>query len=275
MARARPRERSPGERAVREHAHALIDAERDHLALLLAVQEVVVILHRCEARPAVPLGGRLRLGELPRRHGAGAQIASLAGPDDIVQRLHRLLDRGFGIPAMHLVEVDVIHLETPERGVDRREHVLAREAATVGAGRRRIEDLGRDHHLVARDQSAQHPPGDDLARATRIHVGGVEERDAALERATHDRLRCPLVEHPGSSRRVAEAHHPERDPRDLQPARPQSQLIDLRAFPSRVDDPDSVTGHAVLGKSESKACAPASRRYAGVVCPHVTGPDGC
>ena len=36
------------ERAPRDHADALVDAQRQHLALLLAVQQVVVVLHRDE-----------------------------------------------------------------------------------------------------------------------------------------------------------------------------------------------------------------------------------
>ena len=38
------------ERAPRQHADALVDALRDHLPLLLAVDEVVVVLHRDEPR---------------------------------------------------------------------------------------------------------------------------------------------------------------------------------------------------------------------------------
>jgi hypothetical protein len=62
----------------RNHAHALIDTQRNHLALFLAIHQVVVILHGDEAMPAVLLGQIQRLRKLPRRHAAGAQIAHLA-----------------------------------------------------------------------------------------------------------------------------------------------------------------------------------------------------
>ena len=56
-------------------------------------------------------GHPLGLGELPREHAAGADVARLARLDDIVQGLHRLLDRGLRIPAVDLVQVDVVEAE--------------------------------------------------------------------------------------------------------------------------------------------------------------------
>ena len=64
------------------------------------VQQVVIILHRYKARPAVPFGGVERLSELPGVHGRCANIARLAGLDDIVQRLQRLFDRRRVIPSV-------------------------------------------------------------------------------------------------------------------------------------------------------------------------------
>ena len=43
-------------------------AERQHLALLFAVDQVQMILHRDEARPAMHLGDVQRRLELPRPH---------------------------------------------------------------------------------------------------------------------------------------------------------------------------------------------------------------
>ena len=53
-----PGEHAAGERAPRDHADPLVDALRDHLPLLLAVEEVVVVLHRDELAPAVPVRPR-------------------------------------------------------------------------------------------------------------------------------------------------------------------------------------------------------------------------
>src|SRR5204863_9503426 len=50
FARASTGQQPSRERAPRQYADALVDALRDHLALLLAVDEVVVVLHRDEGR---------------------------------------------------------------------------------------------------------------------------------------------------------------------------------------------------------------------------------
>src|SRR5262249_13020372 len=101
------------------------------------LEEVVVVLHRDELGPAVTLCNALCLRELPGIHAAGADVARLPRADNFVQRTHRLLDRRVSVPAVHLVEVDVIEPESCERGVDRRENVLAREPTAVRAGRHR------------------------------------------------------------------------------------------------------------------------------------------
>ncbi len=49
-------QKAAGERAPGNHADAFVPAEREHLALFLAVDEVVVILHGDEPRPAVQVG---------------------------------------------------------------------------------------------------------------------------------------------------------------------------------------------------------------------------
>ena len=59
----------------------------------------------------------------------------------------------------------------------------------------------------------QQPPRGHLAGALRVGVGGVEEGDAAFDRGPDDRLGLLLVEHPRPVAVVAEAHHPEADPR--------------------------------------------------------------
>src|SRR5262249_13266121 len=70
-----PRERAPG-----DHADALIEAERDHLPLLLAIDQVVVVLHGAEARG----GDLLPFRDLPRVHAAGADVAGLPGFHDVL-----------------------------------------------------------------------------------------------------------------------------------------------------------------------------------------------
>src|SRR5437667_286839 len=103
------------------------------------------------------------LGELPSIHRRRADIAGLAALDDIVQRFDCLLDRGFVIPAMDLVEVDVIHAEPVQAGVDLAHDCLARQAAAVRTGAHPAIYFGRDDHLVAAGQILDSPSEDLLA----------------------------------------------------------------------------------------------------------------
>jgi hypothetical protein len=83
-----------------------VGEQAEHLALLLPRQQVVLILHGHEGRPAVAVGRVLHGGELPGPHRGGAEVADLAGLDEVVQGFHGLLDRGLRVEAVDLVEVD-------------------------------------------------------------------------------------------------------------------------------------------------------------------------
>src|SRR3954471_5667465 len=162
-----PRKQAASKRAPRDHADALVDALRNHLPLLLAVDQVVVVLHRHERRRS----DALRLRELPGVHAAGADVAGLSGLHDVVQRAHRLLDRRRLVPAVDLVEVDVVEAEPLERGIDRGEDVLARQAAPVLALHGPTVHLRRDYVLLAHaEELAQHPAGDDLTLTAVVDV---------------------------------------------------------------------------------------------------------
>ena len=110
---AAAREGTPG-----NDADAFGLAKGNHLALLFAIEQVVVILHGNETGPAVQVGEIERLGELPGVHGRGADVAHLARFHHVVQRLESFLDRRFVIPAMNLVEVHIVGLQTAEALVE-------------------------------------------------------------------------------------------------------------------------------------------------------------
>src|SRR5690606_522516 len=111
VARAVTRQEAARQRAPGDDADALIETERVHLALFLTVDEVVMVLHGDEARPAVEIGGVLRLGELPREHARRADVTRLARLHHIVQGVHRLFDGRLIVPAVDLVEVHVFHAQ--------------------------------------------------------------------------------------------------------------------------------------------------------------------
>ena len=98
-----------------------------HFALFFALNQVVLILHADEARPAVQIGGIQRLGELPGVHRGGADVTRLTGFHHVVQRFQRLFQRRFVIPAVDLQQIDI-----------------------VGARRRRLSSM--DCMMLARDK---------------------------------------------------------------------------------------------------------------------------
>ena len=61
-----------------------------------------------------------------------------------------LFDRRFVIEAMNLIEVDVIHAEPREAGVDLGKDRFARQPRAIGAGAHAAIDLGRDDDFVVR-----------------------------------------------------------------------------------------------------------------------------
>ena len=191
-------------------------AERQHLALLLAIDQVVVVLHRHEPRPPVPIREVERLGELPGPHARRADVARLAGAHDVVERQERFLDRRLGIPAMDLIEVHVVGPETAQRAVDGGHQVFPREPAIVRIVGHRVERLGGEDRMVARAE-VLHRAAEDLFRdAERVHVGGIEEVDALLERPLEKRAAGLFSEHPAAPGRIAVGHDAEAEPRDFQ-----------------------------------------------------------
>ena len=124
----RPRQVPPAERRPRNQAHARRIAEGVHLALLFAVQQVVVVLHTNELRPAVLLGRVLQQRELPGPHAGGADVVHFPGTHEVVQGLHGFFQGRVRVEAVDLQEVEVVELEAPEGGVDGFEDGGAREA---------------------------------------------------------------------------------------------------------------------------------------------------
>src|SRR5664279_2085944 len=204
------------ERAPRDAAHALVVQEREHLALLLAHDQAVLVLHRDEAGPATEVGRVLHRGELPRVHAGRADVAHLAGLDHVVERFHRLFDRCLGVEAVDLVEVDVVGAQPGQRGVDLLHHRAARQALTAGPVGHLPEQLRRQDDVLAAGVLADRVTHDLLARPGGVDIGGVPERDAQLEGLSEDRLGGLLVERPAPLGRLAEAHAAQTDPADLE-----------------------------------------------------------
>ena len=126
------------------------------------------------------------------REVGGADRAHGPLLDELVQRLERLLERRDPVRAVVLVEVDPVGLQPPERRLDRLADVRARAAGRLAVAEV-VAELRRQHDLVA---AAGERAADDLlaAAAVAVDVGGVEERDARLERGVDHRPRRGLVD---------------------------------------------------------------------------------
>ncbi len=175
-------EAAAGEGAPGDDADAFGFAEAHHLALFFAVEEVVVVLHGDEAGPAVEVGDIECLGELPGVHGGGADVADFAGLDDVMEGFHGLFDGGFAVPAMDLVEVDVVGAEAFEALVEFEEDFFAGEAFAVGAVAHEAVELGGDDGVFAFSVGFEEAAEELFAGASGVDIGGVEEVDAEIER---------------------------------------------------------------------------------------------
>jgi hypothetical protein len=92
---------------------------------------------------------------------------------------------------VHLVEVDPIGSQAPQRVLDLGDYPAARAAAHVGVVAHRHEELGGEHDVVA---ASLERLADDLLRlAGRVDIGGVDEVDAGVERAVDDADRVVVV----------------------------------------------------------------------------------
>ena len=116
------------ERRPRYQAHSCQIAEFVHFPLFLAIEQVVLVLHGDEFRPAVLFGAELHEGKLVGPHTGGADVADFAGADEVVQCGHCFFDGGGGVEAVDLVEVYIGGVETFEGGVDSGEDCLAGES---------------------------------------------------------------------------------------------------------------------------------------------------
>jgi hypothetical protein len=97
--------------------------------------------------------------------------------NEIIERLHGLLDGRIAVPGVHPVEVDVVRLQTAQGLLERSDDGLAAGAAGVGiAGVERGHELGGEHHAVAHARVGAEPIAEDLLGvALGVDVRGVDE----------------------------------------------------------------------------------------------------
>jgi hypothetical protein len=117
-------------------------------------------------------------------HLAGSRTSSAIAPT--------VSSIGTGVDAVLVVEVDHVDAEPLQRCVAALAHVVGRPFRPKKAGVAGADDaeLRRDGGLSRRPRTAAHQP---LVGVRPVHVGGVEHRDAELERPVNGRDGLTLV----------------------------------------------------------------------------------
>src|SRR6266581_5418758 len=121
------------------------------------------------------------------------EIAHLALLDELGHRAHGVLDRGIGIHAMLIVEIDDLDAETAQARLAALPDVLglAVDAAIAPVLATDVAELGGEDHLVA---PATDGTCDQLLVASHpVHVGSIEKGDAELQRPLDCRNRLVFV----------------------------------------------------------------------------------
>ena len=122
-------------------------------------------------------------------------MQDLALLDELIERLEGLVDGGFDVGVVLVVEVDAVGAEAAQAALTAVDDPLPEHPWRVGLVLRPGQELRGDDDLVT--------PGTEsgaeklLGLATAVHLGGVEVGDAGIESGVHDRRRGVAVElHP-------------------------------------------------------------------------------
>ncbi len=144
-------------------------------------------------------------------------MADLAGGNQILHGAGDVLDRHVGIDAVLIEQVDHLDVQPLQRSVRHRLDVLGpavQRPVPLGHGPDVEPELGRDHDLVAHRR--QRLADQFLVDIGAIDLSGVEEGDAALDRAAQYRDALRLLERRAVGE--AQAHAAEADRRDFEVA---------------------------------------------------------
>ena len=106
------------ERAERRVAEPVLAADREDVVAIALLEQREAVLHPLVAREPLELGQLDRLRELLAAEVRGADRADLARPDDVAERLQRLLLRRVGVEVVREVEADPLDPEALQARVD-------------------------------------------------------------------------------------------------------------------------------------------------------------
>ena len=188
-----------GQRIVRQHAHPLVAAQWDQFGLDPPVGRRVRRLDGSVPCEPAAVACPQRFTQLPGGVVRTADVADLPGPDQVIERPQRLLERRHRIEPMDLVEIDVVGLETPEAPLNLLHDVPARAVRIVRAVAGLLPALGRNDRLVPpAPQRAAHDRFGQRGhrRGRRGAIRGVNQVHAVVQRVVDHRRGGRLVRTP-------------------------------------------------------------------------------
>ena len=118
-------EETTSQRKVGQDANVVGVTVGDHLLFLRPLEHVVVVLDADKGRPTPEVGDGVGPRQLPGGKVGGANVAHLATAHQIIERAQRLFNWRGRVPAMDLVEVDVVTLQAAQAGFDAVHNVIA------------------------------------------------------------------------------------------------------------------------------------------------------
>src|ERR1700680_3526735 len=117
----------------------------------IAASDRVISLKRVESGQVPELGDAEGFGDLPCLPVGAADVADLPLLHQGVESANRLFDRGHGIVAMDLVQVDMVGLQPAEAGFHTVHNGAARSPDVIAPRADAAINLRRDHDILPRD----------------------------------------------------------------------------------------------------------------------------
>src|SRR5216684_4426493 len=140
-----------GQRTKYEQADLFRFQQGNYFPFEIAAGDRVKSLKRVESGQVPELCDAQRFGDLPCLPVGAADVADLSLLHQGVESANRLFDRGHGIVAVDLVQVDMVGLQTSETGLHTVHNVTARSPDVIPPRADATIDLRRDHDILPRD----------------------------------------------------------------------------------------------------------------------------
>ncbi len=129
-----PGEEAAGQRRVRTDRDVLIRTDLEIVAHVVRIGRVEHRLGHVEPLEALDIAGPQRLRELPGGHARGPEIVDFPLADEFGERPHRLLDRRVLVPAVDVVQIEVVGAQSLEGPLDLARMCLRPRPESFGPG---------------------------------------------------------------------------------------------------------------------------------------------